>query len=205
MRIHSIDLISRTTRASHRTLLIFSGGLIVVDRYDLNEKDWPLLGRDVPPDAFLEVSLVVLAFLTLSHVLQWVSDWQSYKRWFQSQKAILATFGGTDNLDILKVLQKNLSWLDDFVKSAQEDHQKESENSRPQSKLNIDSLEGKLKKLHDSFEEILNRQDRISKILDDIGPNFDAISLLAKFHIYVWYLAVPVGLSLLAGCLLVGS
>ena len=184
MKIEATELVSRSTQVSGRTLVILSATVLLILGYDLNSTAWPIIAdRQISPQQFVEISLTIIIFASVAHLINWWADWVSYTKWFQtSSTAIntmdeLGTFGSEE--PILGAIIRRINQL------------KES---------NYDKDDGPSLSTSDRLDVLERSITEIRLMLSEIKPGFRWLSLTSWVIVYVWFLALPLGLSFTAIC-----
>jgi hypothetical protein len=200
LRIQGLELISKYTQASARTLLLLSGGVLLIGFYDLNSKAWNIADRAIEPSDFREIATVVLVFALASHIVHWVADLQTYRKWFQTNQVASDSIGaiGSFSRRVEGMAGSVAKWssslsekLDEFERKLHEAPEVEQDSVREGLGRINQSVEG----LQRDIKSIAGRINDLSSRLDDIGPNFRSMTLLAKFIVFGWYLGIPAGIS----------
>ena len=92
VRIEATELIGKSTQVSARTLVILSASVLLILIYDLNSKTWPIVSnREISPNQFVEISLIIIIFSLIAHVINWWADWISYTKWFETSSTAVNT------------------------------------------------------------------------------------------------------------------
>lgn len=203
MKLQAVELISRYTQTTSRLLLVSSAGLFGLEWYDLNSKPWEFMDRSVAPDEFREIATAVLVFLLVSHLIHWVVDHQTYKKWFQTNAVptgsleALGSFKKT-SMPTLDSLFRRLEHLAKNLKQA-ETLLNETDVGPPTNDDGRTKLESHIKRTIKDVERCIEQDKRIERdltevqsLLSDIGPGLREVSRLGWFVIYVWYLTFPV-------------
>jgi hypothetical protein len=176
MKLSGADLISRETQLASARLLVASFITVFIYVYGINLSQLTLFGVDLSGKFFYNIAFFTVAFFILSLVFHWVSDYAAYTRWFDKSVAGIARWdnfqGERTQYDEFKVIMDNIGreW-------------RNIENREPGSK---------------HIEQLFGDLDTMKSLLESCGRNARSISLLARLQIYVWYLAMPLGLGALA-------
>ena len=203
MKVQSTEVISRLTEKSAQFLTALSGSVIAVHYYDLNAEAWNFLGKDLQPQAFREISFILLVFLTIGHVIHWLSDYTVHMHWFKKDRIPIGTWdeaGKPDNTEpIVAGLERRIKSIVDRAPAFKEliatinNSAAPSDDNLNQLRSNIDVMNGNL--------------NEMSEILGQLNIKFNKVKTALFFTVFIWYLLVPlmlVGwalwLTYIAGC-----
>ncbi len=188
-----------------------SGGVFLIQLYELNSTSWNIADRQISPNEFGEIATFVLSFLAVSHLVSWIADYIAYRKWFQSNQVqadsmeAIGSFKGNSESMISGVkvrverLNSELGVLHEIAANKEKEGAIEQASNNTQ-KINVvrqsvNEMSKKLSNLEEDLRELSSR-------LDDIAPGFRAVSWVSGFVIYGWYLAIPMSVYLAAICLL---
>ncbi|SPJ24863.1 hypothetical protein [Palleronia abyssalis] len=187
MRISGQDLLTRQTVTAHAKLMIVIAAILAVTFYDLNSKSWIVFDRDLRPEEFAQISAVILIYSMVSYAVHYMGDVTSFCSWSSESKVV------SDNLTDLKLhnifdeLRGESREIRRTVKELRRNLGRSSENEeklRSDISLAVDNLHSVAVKLERTF--------------DGIFKGFSRLSLSAKFILFFWYGAVPLGGAILA-------
>ena len=209
LKLQSIELISRSTQVTARTLLILSSGVFAIFYYELNSTPWDFLGREIRPPEFREIATVIISFLSISHVVHWVSDHTVYTRWFQTNHTTADDIGSIGSFKKSKQAMKDafvvrLGRIEEQTRALEKSVDRTSkmegveERAVTLSKQGMEADWSYIKNSVTKQKEIELRLDEIEAVADDIAPGFKTVSRFANLVIYGWYLFLPLGLSMVS-------
>jgi hypothetical protein len=81
MQLNGKEAISGHTRISARTLLLSSVIIILVSFDDINIRDLTVLGVEITERAYSRLAMAFLIFAILNHLVHWLGDYFSYRKW----------------------------------------------------------------------------------------------------------------------------
>lgn len=206
MKIQSVELISRETKVTARTLLILSAALFAIFFYDLNSTPWDFVGREIQPAEFREITTCIIAFVLLSHLIHWVGDYSIYSTWFQTN---YVTADSVDALGSFKNgrqamkdafyvrmdrVEKDMRALEEALEK-KSDIQGASESTGAPAKKIEETVRALLKEVSEKQEHIERNLGEMEAVADDIAPGFKVVSKVANLIVYGWYLALPICFS----------
>ncbi|TCP22444.1 hypothetical protein [Rhodovulum adriaticum] len=198
MRIYGEEAISRYTSASSRNLLLFSGALIVVTRFNLTVDTANVLGvgiKGLTEKDFFIVSLVVLLVLLVSHVVHWWADYVSYSKWFGQRVVPRGTLMGMSSPADNEHVVERLNDITQKLQAAYEEastHLLHCDNTSSNKKS---QLEENLREISSTIGKIDRELVRSGEIFDLIGPGFSKMKWTSRFVVFFWYLSFPVAAS----------
>ncbi|MFV2053570.1 hypothetical protein [Aliiroseovarius sp. YM-037] len=202
LRVQSVDLVSRNTQTSSRSLLILSGSVFLVMHYELNTTAWNIADRQLSPIEFKEIATIVLVFVAVAHLVNWLADHTAFTKWFQTNAI------PTDSLDAIGSFRKSsqtmtvglverakrLSELSESIDqqvTSPADLEPQGDWSAQDVYDDLNRQRSAVKSIEKYVADARRRIEEIESVLDDIRPGFKTVSLTAGFVVYVWYLAVP--------------
>ncbi len=171
-------MITRPTQRAARNLVIIAATVLLIDIYNLNLTDLSILGVKAPAELFTTVGYVMLCFLSVNHIVNWLGDRLSYLNWFQSNAVPITTFddiGGTES-----PIQSIIRSIDRLA-------------------TNTSGDDAKMLALSNFTDDLM----RIEELLENSVSNFNSLHLYSKFYIFEWYFAVPLSTSIIAFIFLV--
>jgi len=183
MKIEANEVISRSTHFSSRILVLVSGSAIFVIRYNLNSENWTFFSevkKSLSPEQFTEVGIVVLIFALIAHIVNWWGDWVSYSRWFKTSTTTVNTLEASGRFNseesILAALLRRLEQL--------EGQNFDNPEAGDLTGDRLNNLEGQI--------------EEIQEMLKEIKPGFSIVTRTSQFVVFVWFLFVPVSISIFA-------
>ncbi|MAZ19882.1 hypothetical protein [Roseovarius sp.] len=209
MRLQSTELISRYTQSTARLITVLSGGLLFVERFGLNSEAWSFLGRDIAPEQFREAATAVLVFLCVSHLVHWLADYWFYTRWFKDSKVAVDDMGAIGSVEgqyksmaasTATSLKRLTREIESLRKTSEIPEYLELTNEQAVKRHaeRVDTLEKRLDAIGKAQASVQRSIAATEERLNNIAPGFRSVSWLSRFVIYVWYLALPIGLAVLA-------
>ncbi|MET4126851.1 hypothetical protein ACSSV6_000882 [Roseovarius sp. MBR-38] len=183
MHLAGKTLLSKATILTARSLMALSTAITIVLWFDMDVTGFTILGID-PGQKLDEGTISVLVFLSISLVVNWVSDVTSNGMFslFSGVKPISEMCDITIERSYIAQIKERVGVLEGLV-----------------AKFQVDNSDAELmrivKLINSNVNEILTGMDE----LDKSGWWF---SLYARFYVVGWYLAVPLGMAAFATFLL---
>lgn len=205
MKLNSNDVISRQTQTSGRTLLVVASSVIVVELHGLDPNNWKLLNGDVTAAVYHDAVSLLIAFLGCSLLVHWIADHRAYTKWFKTNEISIGSLYGNSLPKStepivpglrrrLQLLPSEFERLDSAVSKMKEfDESKvrrrDAEADHPRL---IAEVEEKIANVQGDVSKALRSLKSLEEILEELPGNFRSVDRMAKFVIYIWYLAFPV-------------
>jgi hypothetical protein len=207
LKIQSVELISRETKVTARTLLILSAALFAIFFYDLNSTPWDFVGREIQPAEFREITTCIIAFVLLSHLIHWVGDYSIYSTWFQTNYVTADNVGAIGSFKNGRQAMKDAFYVrmervEEDMRALEETLEKTSdvvgasESTDAPAKNIDDAVRASLKEVSEKQDSIERNLGEMEAVANDIAPGFKVVSSVANWIVYGWYLALPVCFSI---------
>ena len=171
MHIDGQPLLSRATVTSGRILTTFALGIILAKHYEIEPETITLLGAELIIDSLSTPFMWVINFMFIGHLINWYGDWASFYAWNSGKKLqTKSAYGGeaTPLPSQIKITLDTLNFVGDQVKQ---------EKLTPQQ---------------------FKLWEKSTKELIDLRKGVASLSKQAKFVLYGWHLALPLGLAVVA-------
>jgi hypothetical protein len=186
MAAKASEIISKSTRASTRNIWIAIFALFILKRYGVAQS-WPMDLSAVPVGGFDEFYFILLAALTVNHLVHWVVDFKIYQNWFLVSEVPKGSFDLVtdieDKLPVLEGLRERIQLFKQVTNGGFSGDPLRSDNEE---KINesIKSLEFEIKRL-------IDHQNQILFVTQQLHDKFRKTNATVKFFVFFWHLGIP--------------
>lgn len=181
MLIEGSDVVSRSTQIAARSLTITSSTVLTIEWHNLDMGKFQIMGMSEFPDEMFEtISLVMIGFLGVSLVLNWLSDRASFKLWYKTADSIPGRDGWSDRS------RPHSELINDLSGSLQNSFDNLNIMARPDQGLD------NLKTFKDDIERELGK---LNAALEERGAAIHTIWSFGAFLLYFWYFSLPLLIS----------
>lgn len=188
------NAISLSTQKTARARTTTSLAVLIILFTDLPISELKVLEMSAPVEALSISAIISIAFLFIGHAVSWYSDHLSFSKWNIGMPRVEGEFKITKatQADTVEFAFHHLHDLDGEVRRTLDFLQKlpssQHESRNPSAEL--EELLRLFNELEQKFEKFIALKTWFTKV--------------AKFEIYVWYLAVPCSLAIWAWFELIG-
>ena len=174
-----------------------SGGVFLIEIYGLNAEVWRFAGREVLPDQFAQIAIIVLTFLLIGHLMTWVADYVAYSKWFKRNEVPADNLGAIGSFSkstssIPEALSRRLTRFEDILEYQTRKLVGEAEEASAEKGMSVDSVGRHLEEVNKDIERINDDLLELKSMLDDIGPGWRSIAFTTKMIVFGWHFAIPI-------------
>ena len=174
------QLVSRETQVASRSVVALAASKIFVVHLGIGLNDLQIMNVTPGQEAIGIAADILLVFLMLNHLLSWLGDLHSFKGWNSETKVSGVSLFGAGGSPLQSKFEAALGDLSNL-------------RSNAETKLKDGGAE--------QIGDLLAKADKMVGQLDAMNKSVRRLNLHAGIYLWVWFLAMPLGLAAYALCL----
>jgi hypothetical protein len=170
MHFQGVELISRGTKLSARSVVVASFGILLTYyARDASDSTANIIGITLNVEQLKDAGALVVGFLLIGHLISWWGDMLSFRAWNVDKKTIRATWGESD---LVGPIEKSIREIEQMERSLKE--------------LNGGANDQKV------IDRLARDASEARKFLSSINDGLGRLNTFGWITIVGWYFIVPV-------------